>query len=327
MDNQSYQEEFIRVYADLLNTAHSSAALLPVVDEVEGALIQDMPGPLSKWNGNYNTWQAHMSTIRNFIANRVVYCRSHLQSQFGLVGTYNLSLNISPSGSGRIELAAAEIDGPFTGVYFQGVPLYLRAVANDGYVFAGWTPSSAGQRAEIQINPTSNYSVSATFTPTGGGANITLNEIQYNPARSADSEDWVELYNPSPQSVSLAGWELRDEASVFAIPAGTMIPAGGYLVLCSDLAAFSAQFPTVANAVGDLGFGLSGGGERIELHAPDGLHDSVEYDDSAPWPSGPDGGGTTLELIDAGTDNTLPSSWAESAVLGGTPGGQNTVTP
>lgn len=94
-----------------------------------------------------------------------------------------------------------------------------------------------------------------------------------------------------------------------------------------DQSAFSAQFPTVTNVIGDLGFGLSGGGERVELISLGGLHDFVEYDDSAPWPSGPDGGGTTLELIDAGTDNALAGSWAESNVLGGTPGEKNSVSP
>jgi hypothetical protein len=66
---------------------------------------------------------------------------------------------------------------------------------------------------------------------------------------------------------------------------------------------------------------------RVELHSLGGLHDFVEYDDSSPWPTGPDGGGTTLELIDAGADNALAASWAESTVMGGTPGEKNSVTP
>ena len=79
--------------------------------------------------------------------------------------------------------------------------------------------------------------------------------------------------------------------------------------------------------IGELGFGLSGNGERIELHATDGIHDSVEYDDSAPWPTGPDGSGTTLELIIANADNSFSAAWDESNVLGGTPGQKNTVSP
>jgi hypothetical protein len=135
------------------------------------------------------------------------------------------------------------------------------------------------------------------------------------------------VFNNANQATSLDGWELRDENSTFTFPAGTTLQPSEYLVLCSDLAAFTAQFPTVTNAIGDLGFGLSGNGERIELHANDGLHDAVEYQDSAPWPTGPDGNGTTLELIFPASDNAVSAAWDESSVLGGTPGQKNSVSP
>ena len=142
-----------------------------------------------------------------------------------------------------------------------------------------------------------------------------------------NSSDWIELHNTSAQTATLDNWQLRDTNNTFTFPANTTLPANAFLVLTTDLAAFTTQFPTVTNVLGDLGSGLSGSGERIELHTPTGLHDFVEYDDSAPWPPGPDGNGTTLELIDATTDNALATSWAESTVLGGTPGEQNSVTP
>ena len=327
MENQGFEDDFIRIYADLLNTSYSDAALQPVVDEVEAAMILDMPDHLAAWNGSYSYWQSQMTVIRTFIANRPGWCRDHVRSQFQLTGMYDLTLDVSPPGSGRIQLSAAEIDGPFTGLYFLGVSVHAQAIPNAGYQFAGWSDSALSQDSTQEFDPTGNYSVTALFTPNGGGAVVALNELQYNPSRSADSDDWVELYNTSPQAASVGGWELRDEGSAFVIPVGTTIPANGYLVLARDLSAFSAQFPTVTNVIGDLGFGLAGGGERVELISLGGLHDFVEYDDSAPWPSGPDGGGTTLELIDAGTDNAIAGSWAESNVLGGTPGEKNSVSP
>jgi len=327
MQNQNYEEEFIRLYADLLNTSLSPATLLPVVDEVEEHMIHDMPDHAVKWNGSFVFWQSHMSTIRTFITNRPDWCRDHVRFQFQLAGMYDLTLDVSPPGSGRIQLTAAEIDGPFTGVYFLGVPVHAQALPNPGYQFAGWSDTALSQDPTQQFDPAGDYSVTALFTPGGGGAEVALNELQYNPSRSADSGDWIELHNTSSQVASIGGWELRDENSTFVIPAGTTIPANGYLVLAQDQSAFSAQFPTVSNVIGDLGFGLAGSGERVELHSLGGLHDFVEYDDSSPWPSGPDGGGTTLELIDAGTDNSLATSWAESTVLGGTPGEKNSVTP
>ena len=332
MDNQGFEDEFICVYADLLNTAQSPQVLLPVVDEVEDALIPDMQNHLSKWGGSYSGWQGNMSVVRTFIANRTPNCRSHIRNQFGLSGYYTLGLEIQPPGSGHIELTAINVDDSFLGTYFIGVPMTLKAVPNSGYSFSGWTipppfGGSVPQTPEIEVEPTSDISLMAVFTPTGGRDQVVLNELQYNPSQGADSEDWVELHNMSLSPISLDGWELRDESNAYVIPNGTTIPGSGYLVLCRDLAAFNAEHPAVTNVIGDFGFGLSGGGERVELHSLSGLHDFVEYDDSLPWPTGPDGGGSTLELIDANTDNSLAGSWAESNVFGGTPGQKNSVSP
>lgn len=326
MDNQEFKEEFIRIYSDYLNTSFSAATMSQVVNEVEADMIQDMPDHLPLWGGDFNYWQTHMTTIQSFVANRVNYCRDHVRFQFNLAGTYNLGLNVSPPESGRIELTAVETEGSFSGVYFLGVPLHLRAIPNAGFVFSHWSGGLPATE-EVETTPVGDFNATAFFTPTGGGGKIVINEIQYNPARNADSEDWIELFNDSNQATALDGWELRDENSSFPFPAGTTVQPGEYLVLCNDLAAFSAQFPTVTTAIGDLGFGLSGNGERIELHASDGLHDTVEYDDSSPWPTGPDGDGTTLELIFPGSDNASSSAWSESSVLGGTPGQKNSITP
>jgi hypothetical protein len=326
MDNQAFKEEFIRIYSDYLNTSFSAATMSQVVNEAEADMIQDMPDHLPLWGGDFNYWQTHITTIKTFVANRVNYCQDHIRFQFGLAGTYDLGLDISPPDSGRIELAAVQVDDGFTGVYFLGVPLHLKAVPNDGFIFSHWS-GSLPQTAEVVTTPTANFNATAFFTPTGGGAEIVINEIQYNPARNANSEDWIEVFNNANQATSLDGWELRDENSTFTFPAGTTLQPSEYLVLCSDLAAFTAQFPTVTNAIGDLGFGLSGNGERIELHANDGLHDAVEYQDSAPWPTGPDGNGTTLELIFPASDNAVSAAWDESSVLGGTPGQKNSVSP
>jgi len=52
--------------------------------------------------------------------------------------------------------------------------------------------------------------------------------------------------------------------------------------------------------------------------------DSLTYDDSLPWPVDADGGGATLELIDAHSNNSLPENW-EASLNHGTPGKLNSV--
>jgi len=61
---------------------------------------------------------------------------------------------------------------------------------------------------------------------------IVINEIY------ASGEDWVEVYNNLETSVNIGGYFIYDnEASKYTVPAGTTVPAKGFLVfVCNDLA-------------------------------------------------------------------------------------------
>jgi len=88
---------------------------------------------------------------------------------------------------------------------------------------------------------------------------------------------------------------------------------------------FKSKFPNVQNVYGNLGFGLSGGGELISLYNNYGrLVDSLTYKDKEPWTSICDGGGPTLELINPYLDNSNYSNWNSSSNFG-TPGEVNSV--
>ena len=140
--------------------------------------------------------------------------------------------------------------------------------------------------------------------------------------------DWVELYNPTNESITIGLWKLKDgnDAHVFIIPENQVLESGAYLVLCKDSLAFNDNFPNVSNFIGEFDFGLNGGGELVRLFDAEELPvDEVNYDDSSPWPLEPDGNGPTLELIHPSLDNDLGVNWATSDNNGGTPGMVNSV--
>jgi len=140
--------------------------------------------------------------------------------------------------------------------------------------------------------------------------------------------DWVELYNPTNESIAIGWWEFKDgdDTHVFIIPENQVLESGAYLVLCKDSLAFNDNFPHVSNFIGEFDFGLNGGGELVRLFDAGELPvDEVNYDDSSPWPLEPDGNGPTLELIHPSLDNDLGVNWATSDNNGGTPGVVNSV--
>lgn len=173
-------------------------------------------------------------------------------------------------------------------------------------------------------------------TKTAGGANgpqlirdIVINEIMYNPISRDSDDEFIELYNRGTNAMSLGGWRLQDGVT-FTIPAGTMVPAGGYLVVARNASRLLARYPNL-NAgitVGDFGGSLGNGGERVVLAMPEAVFttngavvvtnfnyvvaDEVTYRDGGRWGRWSDGRGSSLELIDARSDNRLAANWADS---------------
>ena len=51
--------------------------------------------------------------------------------------------------------------------------------------------------------------------------NIVINEINYNPSLSFNTEDWIEIYNNGESDVDISGWIFKDsdDAHIFSIPA------------------------------------------------------------------------------------------------------------
>jgi hypothetical protein len=179
---------------------------------------------------------------------------------------------------------------------------------------------------QVVINEYSASNPPGVFIPKALSDSLIINEINYHSEAGFDPGDWVELYNPHQYALDITNWKLKDEVNthIFIFPSGSIIPPGGFLVVAEIMKSFDSLFPNVTNYVGPMGFGLSGNGELIRLYNSSGsMVDTVHYNDTAPWPTEPDGTGPTLELISPSLDNALASSWKASCEPHGTPGKQN----
>lgn len=146
---------------------------------------------------------------------------------------------------------------------------------------------------------------------------VVFNEIQYHPALPAEPE-WIELHNQMSYDVDLSKWKLRGGVD-FDFPAGTVISAGGYLLVSGDPANLG-----ITGALGPWSGSLSNGGERLRLRNNSGrLMNEIEFSDSGIWPIGADGSGATLAKADKRTAADLAANWRASAQVGGTPGAEN----
>lgn len=148
---------------------------------------------------------------------------------------------------------------------------------------------------------------------------VVINEIMYRPRPlsqspfTADPEQWVELYNRGAAAVSLGGWKFTDGID-YTFPAGTSIPAGGYLVISNNAAGLQAKWPAVASKIlGNFDGTIARGGELLRLcDAAGNPASEVTFGNDAPWPEAAKGGGSSLELRDPRADITRPQAWAAS---------------
>jgi len=151
---------------------------------------------------------------------------------------------------------------------------------------------------------------------------VVINEIMYHPPKGGSDLEFVELFNDSPTTCELGGWEFTSGIE-FAFPEGTSIPVHGYLVVCANLDAIRRAYK-IANVIGPFRGKLDNAGAVLELrNRPGGLVDRVDYKDDAPWPAGADGTGHSIALVDSLSENERGVSWALSNEMGGTPGRAN----
>lgn len=330
LTNLEFRNQFINRYADLLNTRFQPVRTLAEVDRIEAEMDPEMKRHKWRWGGKHYQWLNQLDDIRAFLNLRPSRAVQHIRSEFQLPPTYELSLDVSPAGSGHLDLTAIQITEAFTGHYFPTVPVEITAIPAAGYVFDSWSDPLLPNTPSVSVDSTTAYSLTANFIQVSPA--VVINEINYKSADDFDPGDWVELHNNSDQAIDLSNWQFHDDNNSFAIPVGTTLPARSYLVLCQDLNDFQTLFPTVTNAIGDLGFGLSSNGENLRLQDSVGtLIDQVEYHFQPPWPTSPNALGPTLELLRPALDNAMARAW-RSAIPGfttaphGTPGGPNSAT-
>ena len=175
---------------------------------------------------------------------------------------------------------------------------------------------------------------------------VIINEIMYHPYHPSPGvedikQEYIELFNRGTEPVNLSGWRISNGVD-FVFPNVTL-GAGEYLVAAADVDTFKTKYPSISNVVGGWAGRLSNRGETIELVDDAGVRiDRVSYADEGDWAMrelGPldhshrgwiwsdlhDGGGSSLELINANMPNDYGQNWAASELPGGTPGTINSV--
>ncbi len=171
---------------------------------------------------------------------------------------------------------------------------------------------------------------------------VVISEFMYNQAGVGSEHEFIELHNRTGLPVQLFDpvhpentWKFTNGVDL-VIPAGVSIPANGYVVIAGiEPNAFRAanNVPSDVAVFGPWLGGLDKNGEAVSLSRPgepelDGFvayyrADHVNYGDTSPWPTAPDGNGPSLVRAAMELFGNDPASWLASQQVGGTPGRPN----
>lgn len=152
---------------------------------------------------------------------------------------------------------------------------------------------------------------------------VVVNEIMFAPATG--NAEWVELFNPGVNDVSIRDWSMCDRSGATALLTAEdcTIPAGGYIIIASStpLAAGWETLPAAVLLPSNFP-SLNNSGDDVVLHDADGnTVDSVAYASSWSPQRGVSAERVRHDLV------PLRENWAAcQAAAGGTPGEGNSVS-
>ena len=177
----------------------------------------------------------------------------------------------------------------------------------------------------------------ATVSPAAGAlpGDVVINEVAWSGTAASYADEWIELYNNTAVTISLAGWQITTIDGMGLALHGEIAPHGYYLIERTDDNTVS-DIP--ANWIGAFGgSGLNDTGEAITLRDATSAVINTANAPGGAWPAGANNPDFSMERINSTAPDT-PGNWgtntgdprngldAAGNPINGTPKRSNSVT-
>ncbi|MCC5849936.1 MAG: CotH kinase family protein [Verrucomicrobia bacterium] len=229
LKNEGFRNDFVNTLADGMNSYFQPDHVLDLIQSFSNCIAPHRTEHNDRWRVSLD-----QSNLDQFALDRPAAVRGHILSTFNLPGTANLQVKNQTPGEGLVRVNSLLVDAhlqglsdpespyPWSGVYFQEVPVTLHAHPESGHRFLGWRideqPEYASTEPTFELSLTSDTTVEAVFEE------IPLSELP----------------------VALYVWDFEDENAPYdpALPVG-----GGPLVF---VAGSHADSEAISNTGGDF---------------------------------------------------------------------------
>ncbi|MFC1550950.1 CotH kinase family protein [Candidatus Latescibacterota bacterium] len=195
LENEHFKHKVLNRFADYMNTIFTPESVMQETHKIKEILALEMPNHIARWKDfqagkielieSMDDWNSNITLVEDFAEQRPTIMSTHLIEEFNLSGTANVSLAVSSPEAGQIQInSIIPEELPWSGIFFQDVPIQLTALPNLGYRFAGWTGAELADSISATITLSDSLSVTAVFEKIG--ANALVIDSSQSPYRIAN---------------------------------------------------------------------------------------------------------------------------------------------
>lgn len=192
------------------------------------------------------------------------------------------------------------------------------------------SPKAQNQKKQTPPPPQENGDKKEGSSPT---VKLVINEIAWMGTKASQNDEWIELYNGGPESVSLAGWKLTANDGTPSIELSGEISGQGYYLLERP------DDTPISDVQADLTYtgALNNEGELLKLFDAQG--NLIDFVDALPgWFAGKNDEKTSMERKNPEISGSDPANWASNnqikrngkaandSPINGTPRGVNSAS-
>jgi hypothetical protein len=149
IENLAYRNYFINRFADQMNTSYRQEKLIATEQAFYESMLPEMPLEFARWGdpnniaGQMAAFEANHEQFQEQLLCRSTFVFNQLRLQFDLTKKVQVNLAVEPPFAGEIHLNTIQPTSyPWSGAYFDGVPIEMQPVAKPGYMFSHWLPAS-----------------------------------------------------------------------------------------------------------------------------------------------------------------------------------------
>jgi hypothetical protein len=230
LNNTGFRNYFVNRYCDLLNTIYIPDNFKSTANKLHDEMFPEIARHFQLW-GNFDSlpypyplyypllglsedvpsWEQNIDTVKSFMDARPYYVFNQLQNQFSLPQQVDVTLNVSPAGSGTIKMNTIYPGTfPWSGIYMDGVPVTMTASASPGYRFSHWKSptliASPLENASVTLNVNHNEAFTAYFEQLELSVAVYPNpfdeNLQINFQLPAEAQVSLKLYNALNQEIA-----------------------------------------------------------------------------------------------------------------------------